>query len=83
MPLKKTTEDKITIKQFKDGSSNWFVNNKHYHLDDNSVVSFICGGIEDNKETEVIKSFISRNKKVFKERSPNIFEQEENYEKKI
>lgn len=77
MPPKKTTEDKITIKQFKDGSSNWFVNNKHYHLDKNGLVSFICGGIEDIKEKEYLEAYIKRNKKCFKERSSNIFEQEE------
>jgi hypothetical protein len=70
-------EDKIVIKQFKDSSSNWFVNNKHYHLNEDSLLVFICGGVEDQKETEAIKAFISRNKKTYKEREPSIFEIEQ------
>ena len=43
MPPKK--EEKIQIKQFKDSSSNWFVNNAHYCLnkDNEIVLDNACG----------------------------------------
>lgn len=59
----KKEEDKIVIKAFRDSSSNWWVGYKHYCLDENNVLQFICGGIEDRKETEAIQEFIKRNKK--------------------
>jgi GTPase SAR1 family protein len=62
---KKETEDKIVIKSFRDSSSNWWVGYKHYCLDENNVLQFICGGIEDRKETEAIQEFIKRNKKKY------------------
>lgn len=70
------SEEKITIKQFKDKSSNYFVNNKHYHLDENNMVVFVCGGIENIKETEYLKAYIKRKKSVFIPREPSIFENE-------
>ena len=63
---KKETEDKIVIKGFRDSSSNWWVGYKHYCLDENNILQFVCGGIEDRKETEAIQEFIKRNKKSFK-----------------
>ena len=74
---KKETEDKIIIKSFRDSSSNWWVGYKHYCLDENNVLQFICGGIEDKKETEAIQEFIKRNKKSFKNRELSILETEE------
>ena len=78
MPAKKDkTEDKILIKQFKDGSSFWWVDNKVYHLNENNEVVFICGGLETDKDREAIELFILRNKKKHKEREKSILEQEE------
>ena len=74
---KKETEDKIVIKGFKDGSSSWWVGYKHYCLDENNALQFVCGGIEDRKETEAIQEFIKRNKKSFKNRELSILETEE------
>ena len=73
----KKEEDKITIKQFRDLSSSWWVGYKHYCLDENNVLQFICGGIEDKKETEAIQEFVKRNKKSFKNRELSILETEE------
>ena len=70
-------ETKITIKQFRDLSSSWWVGYKHYCLDENNVLQFVCGGIEDKKETEAIQEFIKRNKKSFKNRELSILETEE------
>ena len=71
-----TKEDKIQIKQFRDGSSYFWVCNKVYHLNKQNEIEFICGGSIDEKEVEELKSFCKRNKKSFKEREPSIFESE-------
>ena len=73
----KKEEDKITIKQFRDLSSSWWVGYKHYCLDENNILQFVCGGIEDRKETEAIQEFVIRNKKSFKNRELSILETEE------
>jgi len=61
MPPKK--EDKIALKQFKDLSSNWFVNHTHYCLNkDNEIVW--CAGETDKEELrDALSSYIRRNKK--------------------
>ena len=63
--MKKETEDKIVIKAFRDSSSNWWVGYKHYCLDEDNTLQFVCGGIEDKKETEAIQEFVKRNKKKY------------------
>ena len=68
--------EKIEIKSFKDGSSNFFVNMKHYHLNKNNEIEFCAGGEPTEEEFEAIKQFIKRNKKVYTPRSKNIFENE-------
>ena len=70
-------ETKITIKQFRDLSSSWWVGYKHYCLDENNILQFVCGGIENKKETEAIQEFVKRNKKSFKNRELSILETEE------
>lgn len=75
--MKSEKEDKIAVKQFKDFSSHFWVNQKHYHLNKEEFVIFVCGGIEDKKETEELQAYIKRNKKVYKERSESIFDQEQ------
>lgn len=72
----KETIDKIVIKQFKDGSSFWWVGNKVYHLNQENSVVLICGGKEDEKETEAIKSFILRNKKKYVPREESQLDKE-------
>ena len=74
---KKETEDKIVIKGFRDSSSNWWVGYKHYCLDENNILQFVCGGLENQKETEAIQEFVKRNKKSFKNRELSILETEE------
>jgi hypothetical protein len=42
MPPKKSEEkEKFDIRQFKDKSSNWFLNNKHYYLNEKNNLIFI------------------------------------------
>jgi len=73
----KKEEDKIVIKAFRDSSSNWWVGYKHYCLNENNILQFVCGGIEDKKETEAIQDFVKRNKKSYAKRSPSMLEIEE------
>jgi len=38
-------EDKLIVKQFKDGSKNWWCDNKHYSLIDGELI-LAAGGME-------------------------------------
>jgi hypothetical protein len=73
----KTKEDKIQIRQFKDGSSHFWCDNTHYHLNASQELIWCAGGQDTIVLREAIESYIKRNKKKFVERSPNIFEREE------
>lgn len=77
MAKKKEIEEKRVIKQFKDKSSNWFLDNVHYHLNEEGEIIFCAGGIESEEDKEYLRQYIKRNKKVFAAREPSIFEQEE------
>lgn len=76
MPPKKKDEN-ITIKQFKDKSSNWFVGNVHYHLNEQGEIVFCAGGIDNPEYRELLSQYIKRNKKSYVPREKSIFEQEE------
>lgn len=69
-------KEKFQIKQFRDKSSNFWLNNKHYSLKEDNSIFFVCGGKEDEKETEEMLSYIKRNRKSFVKREPSIFENE-------
>lgn len=73
----KPKEDKTIIKAFKDGSSNWFVNDAHYSLNEVGELIWHAGEVDKEELRICLLSFISRNKKKYKERSPSIFETEE------
>jgi len=73
----KPKEDKTIIKAFKDGSSNWFVNDAHYSLNEAGELIWHAGEVDKEELRICLLSFISRNKKKYKERSPSIFETEE------
>lgn len=75
--MAKAKEDKISVKQFREGSSDFWVGNCHYNLNKDNEIILCSGGIDSEELRAVLLSFIRRNKKSFKERSPNIFEQEE------
>lgn len=69
MPSKKKEDgEKIQIKNFKDGSSNYWVNNHHYNLNENGEIIYCAGGIDTEELREALKAYIKRNKKVFKPR---------------
>ena len=73
----KPKEDKTSIKGFKDGSSNWWCNDSHYHLNEAGELIWCSGGMDTEELRNAVLSFISRNHKTHKERSPSIFETEE------
>ena len=79
----KPKEDKTVIKGFKDGSSNWFVNDAHYSLNEAGELIWCAGEVDKENLRNAALSFISRNKKKYKERSPSIFETEEKEYTKI
>lgn len=69
-------EIKTEIRQFKDGSSSWWVNNTHYNLNASGEITFCSGGISSETDIEALRSFIHRNKKKFVASTPNVFSQE-------
>jgi UDP-N-acetylmuramoylalanine-D-glutamate ligase len=69
-------EDKILIRQFKDKSSNFFVNNTHYNLNALGGITFCAGGISSEADIEALQNFIKRNKKTFVASTPNVFSKE-------
>ena len=73
----KKEKDKIVIKQFRDGSSNFWVNNHHYHLNEKGEIVHCAGGIDNEELRDYLIAFIRRDKKTFKKRVANIFETEE------
>ena len=75
--MKNLEKDKIVVRQFKDGSSNFWSNYAHYFLNENNELIWCSGETGKEELRNAVLSFISRNKKTYKERSPSIFETEE------
>ena len=73
----KPKEDKTSIKGFKDGSSNWWCNDSHYHLNEAGELIWCSGGMDTEELRNAVLSFISRNKKTYKAREKSLFETEE------
>ena len=73
----KSKEDKTTIKGFKDGSSNWWCNDSHYHLNEAGELIWCSGGMDTEELRNAVLSFISRNKKTYRPREKSLFETEE------
>ena len=68
--------DKITIKQFREGSSDFWVDSCHYNLNKEGTIVFCAGGIDKQELRDVLLTYIKRNKKVFIPRLANVFETE-------
>ena len=79
----KPKEDKTSIKGFKDGSSNWWCNDSHYHLNEAGELIWCSGGMDTEELRNAVLSFIRRNKKSFKARPQTVFETEEKEYTKI
>ena len=73
----KPKEDKTSIKGFKDGSSNWWCNDSHYHLNEAGELIWCSGGMDTEELRNAVLSFISRNKKTYRPREKSLFETEE------
>ena len=69
--------EKINIKNFKDGSSSWWVRDAHYFLNEENELLWAAGESDKIELRDAIESFILRNKKSFKKRAESIFDQEE------
>ena len=81
--MPKVKEDKIQIRQFRDSSSNWWVNDSHFYLNASEELIWGAGGQETVELREAIESFIKRNKKKFIKRAPSVLEQEERVYKEV
>ena len=81
--MAKAKEDKISIKQFKEGSSDFWVGNCHYNLNKDNEIVWCSGGIDSEELRTVLLSFIRRNKKSYKARPQTVFETEEKEYTKI
>ena len=79
----KKEEDKIVIKQFKDGSSNFWSNYAHYFLNENNELIWCSGETDKEELRSAVLSFIRRNKKYYKARPQTVFETEEKEYTKI
>jgi hypothetical protein len=77
MTTKKSAEEKIPIRSFKDGSSNWFVRDAHYFLNEDNEIMWAAGETDKKELREAILAFIGRNKKTYVPRETSIFEREE------
>lgn len=75
--MPKAKEDKIQIRQFRDSSSNWWVNDSHFYLNASEELIWGAGGAETVELRETIESFIKRNKKKYIPRAPSVLDQEE------
>ena len=73
----KPKEDKVQIKSFKDGSSNWFCNYAHYHLNEVGELIWCSGEVDKEELRTSLLAFLRRNKKSYSPRQQSIFETEE------
>ena len=62
------SEDKIQVRNFKDGSSHWWCNFAHYYLNESNELIWCSGETDKPELREAVLSFIKRNKKVYKPR---------------
>lgn len=74
---KKTTssEDKIQVRNFKDGSSNYWCDFAHYYLNENNELLWGAGETDKPELREAVLFFIKRNKKVYKPREKSQVEE--------
>lgn len=63
-----SSEDKIQVRNFKDGSSNYWCNFAHYYLNESNELIWCSGETDKPELRESVLSFIKRNKKVYKPR---------------
>ena len=81
--MKNLEKDKIVVRQFKDGSSNFWSNYTHYFLNENNELIWCSGETDKEELRNAVFSFIRRNKKSYKARPQTVFETEEKEYTKI
>jgi len=63
MPSKKNNQqDKIQVRQFKDGSLNFWSEFRHYHLTEDKEIILCAGGGESEEHLEKLKAYLKRKK---------------------
>ncbi len=65
MAAKKDLTEKLQIRQFKDKSSNFFVDYAHYHLNQNNELEWCAGESDSEDKRVVLMAYIKRNKKTY------------------
>ena len=73
----KLKEDRVQIKQFKEGSSDFWCGMAHYHLNEVGELIWCSGEVDKEELRTSLLSFLRRNHKTYKARLPSIFETEE------
>lgn len=58
-------ENKLVVRQFKDKSSNFFVDYAHYHLNQNNELQWCAGESDSEDKRTVLMAYIKRNKKTY------------------
>lgn len=58
-------KEKIQVRQFKDNSSNWWVDNAHYFLNEKDEICWAAGEMDKTELRTVLEQYIKRNKKKF------------------
>ena len=65
MATKAVKTEENTVKQGRNNGNVFWLNMKAYQMIEDSVLLFAGGGIELQEETELVFSFIKRNKKTY------------------
>ena len=63
-----SSEDKIQVRNFKDGSSNYWCNFAHYFMNESNELIWCSGETDKPELREAVLSFIKKKKKVYKPR---------------
>ena len=58
-------DDKLKIRRFKDGSSNFWVGNIHLYLNEVNKICFGAGGILTNEYVETLQKYLKRTKSTY------------------
>lgn len=70
-------EDKLIIKQFKDGGSHFWCNYAHYYLNEANELLWASGESDNSEYRIALEAYIKRNKKSFRKREESILDKEE------
>jgi hypothetical protein len=63
MASKKNKKEKETVIPFKDKPNNYFVNYKHYIVNNDGSIEIVAGGMYDEEDVSALKFFLGAKKK--------------------